>query len=176
MQAEILLALTCAGYVAPYAWDRLRTRRGKYLPTIQIDTSALREVNAEIDRAIAQVRRHARSSPSEPGFFEIMTAAHRAGNDPGKRYADVLADMYAFPSRLTFPNHDTRERLAESMSNAMQNAGRSVILSGSPEQYTSLYDADYQPHCSTCEQIERSAGRRIEYCIGEFTRYPAGSY
>lgn len=40
--AEWLLVLTCAGYVAPYAWDRLRAEWRSWSTPTQVDTSGLR--------------------------------------------------------------------------------------------------------------------------------------
>lgn len=89
MQAELLMVLTCAGYVAPYAWDRYLWRIWDEL-LISDEELALRMHRLEL---------------------------------PDGSYLNV-------PARLEFRELSLAEnrQLTESMANAMQNAGRSVIL------------------------------------------------
>lgn len=43
------MILTCAGYVAPYAWDRLRAEWRSWSTPVQVDASRLRALLAELD-------------------------------------------------------------------------------------------------------------------------------
>ena len=50
MQAELLLVLTCAGYVAPYAWDRVRTEWRNRALRVQIDSDKVSRLINDLAR------------------------------------------------------------------------------------------------------------------------------
>ena len=50
-QAEWLLVLTCAGYVAPYVWDRLRASMAWHSVVVGVNLDDLQRLQKEAEKA-----------------------------------------------------------------------------------------------------------------------------
>lgn len=100
MPSEWLIVLACAGYVAPYAWDRWRMR------VKQDSLSAKRITLADGSFLNVPARMKFRKMPlriehdargnyeadERAARFAVLRAAYTARAEPGKRYADLLPE------------------------------------------------------------------------------------